>query len=379
MKKPKWVMCLISSLITFLYGETIIVDTKGNGDFTDIQSAIYNASDGDTVFVRNGTYQSFGVPDIEINIIGEDQDSVIIDNSEGIYISSSKRCVLKNLYFEGIGAILADAYEHYEDIQVIPELIIENCTLDGRQSNQSHIGIWLYITYEDMLEEGVIDTLEKRIKIINNTFLEIDNAIILEMGGIISDKLLKVSSYPILKIDGRDNYYGIFDSVSIDASVYDRRDPVDSVLINSSNRALFNFVPWSDTLITEDYEITEGFRYNNFLNCEYAFKSGLIYDDSLVSNIPKLITPKSFEILKAYPNPFNNSTTIEFFLKQFTQVEIKIYNIKGQELTQFYRKDNLGNGLHKNKLSFTNETSGIYFVTIKTGYSFQKLKLLYLK
>ena len=54
-------------------------------DFTDIQSAVNNASDGDTVYVYNGTYGNFTVKDkYNISIIGQSKDLVNI-GGDGVH------------------------------------------------------------------------------------------------------------------------------------------------------------------------------------------------------------------------------------------------------------------------------------------------------
>jgi len=58
---------------------TWIVDDDGPADFHTIQEAINAASEGDTVFVRNGTYYEHVVVNRSVSLIGEDEKSTIID------------------------------------------------------------------------------------------------------------------------------------------------------------------------------------------------------------------------------------------------------------------------------------------------------------
>jgi len=44
---------------------------------------------------------------------------------------------------------------------------------------------------------------------------------------------------------------------------------------------------------------------------------------------------EEFYLNKNYPNPFNNETTISFFIPKISKVEISIYNIKGQKIKTF--------------------------------------------
>ena len=58
---------------------TFYVDDDGTVEYTSIQDAIDNASDGDTIFVYNGIYEeeSFSI-NKSINLIGEDKENTII-------------------------------------------------------------------------------------------------------------------------------------------------------------------------------------------------------------------------------------------------------------------------------------------------------------
>ncbi|UCD13584.1 MAG: hypothetical protein JSW60_08515, partial [Thermoplasmatales archaeon] len=63
-------------------GNTLYVGGDGPGNYTKIQDAIDDASDGDTVFVYDDSspYQQESYLNIEksINLIGEDRDTTVI-------------------------------------------------------------------------------------------------------------------------------------------------------------------------------------------------------------------------------------------------------------------------------------------------------------
>lgn len=60
-------------------GNTFYVGGSGPGNYSRIQDAINDSSNGDTIFVYNGTYYENVVVDKSINLIGEDKKITIID------------------------------------------------------------------------------------------------------------------------------------------------------------------------------------------------------------------------------------------------------------------------------------------------------------
>jgi parallel beta-helix repeat protein len=82
-----------------IFGNTLYVGGNGPNNYSKIQNAIDNASDGDTVFVYHGFYSDF-FPDNyacvriakKIALIGEDKRTTIIDGTAshfyGIYVSA---------------------------------------------------------------------------------------------------------------------------------------------------------------------------------------------------------------------------------------------------------------------------------------------------
>ncbi len=77
-------LLLFSSSIPFVSiyegssNDFIYVDGDGTADYVRIQDAIDNASEGDTIFVYNGTYYENIIIDKPINLIGEDTNNTII-------------------------------------------------------------------------------------------------------------------------------------------------------------------------------------------------------------------------------------------------------------------------------------------------------------
>ncbi len=95
-------------------GNWLYVGGSGPGNYTRIQDAVDNASDGDTVFVFNGTY--YETIDIanSISLIGEDKNTTVIDGSSsgsthvvGINVNNVKIAgfmIIKRDFGIGIGS-----------------------------------------------------------------------------------------------------------------------------------------------------------------------------------------------------------------------------------------------------------------------------------
>jgi len=89
------------------------------------------------------------------------------------------------------------------------------------------------------------------------------------------------------------------------------------------------------------------------------FISGI--EENNISN-----SPNKFVLEQNYPNPFNPVTTIGFNLPKSEEVEIKIYNLTGQEIG-FIKKGRMLPGKHQVIWNADNLPSGVYFYKISSG------------
>ena len=106
-------------------------------DYEKIQWAIGNASDGDTIFVRTGTYYENVVVNRTVSLIGENRSSTIVDGSFGTgfhvisdYVNISGFTIRNCGPPEGgpFGGIHLDSSD--------------NCTISGNLMNDNYRGIW---------------------------------------------------------------------------------------------------------------------------------------------------------------------------------------------------------------------------------------------
>lgn len=108
---------------------TIYVGGSGPGNYTSIQDAIDNASNGDAVFVFSGTYYENVVVDKSINLVGEDRNLTVIDgggkdkvvniSADGVTISGFN---IRN----SEGGWLGDGIEIHSNYNTISGNIISN-------------------------------------------------------------------------------------------------------------------------------------------------------------------------------------------------------------------------------------------------------------
>ena len=103
---------------------TIIVNTSGGGDYTQIQPAIYYSNHGDTVYIEAGIYHENVIVDKRINLIGAGSDNTTIEgvddlffddvlevNSEGVHIKDL-HINHSSTYYTGIHIIDSPEFYH---------------------------------------------------------------------------------------------------------------------------------------------------------------------------------------------------------------------------------------------------------------------------
>jgi len=88
------------------------------------------------------------------------------------------------------------------------------------------------------------------------------------------------------------------------------------------------------------------------------------------------VPPGSIKLNQNYPNPFNPSTTIKFFLPKSEFIDLKIYNVLGQEVKRLIGQK-LNAGVYQYQFDGTDLTSGIYYYQLVAG-EFRELKKMIL-
>ena len=87
--------------------------------------------------------------------------------------------------------------------------------------------------------------------------------------------------------------------------------------------------------------------------------------------------PEDYELEQNFPNPFNPSTKIEFFLKQSGKVKLDVYNLIGQKVAELINEELLA-GFHNVNFNASDLASGIYIYQLKVDNKFNSAKKMIL-
>lgn len=88
--------------------------------------------------------------------------------------------------------------------------------------------------------------------------------------------------------------------------------------------------------------------------------------ETFVKQDEELETPQEIELRPNYPNPFNPSTNINFYLPEERAVRVGIYNIVGQQVALLL-DDTVQQGEHSIQWDASDKPSGIYIVQLESG------------
>ena len=112
----------------------------------------------------------------------------------------------------------------------------------------------------------------------------------------------------------------------------------------------------------------------------FSTNSNFTIDEIIVVNEESYIPvdmPSEFMVSKAYPNPFNPSTSISIHIPSSDFVNVNVYNVMGQKVAALYN-GSMAAGSHTITWNASNMTSGMYFIRTesKSEVSIQRVSLV---
>ncbi|NOX17870.1 MAG: T9SS type A sorting domain-containing protein [Chlorobi bacterium] len=87
---------------------------------------------------------------------------------------------------------------------------------------------------------------------------------------------------------------------------------------------------------------------------------------------------EKFRLKQNYPNPFNPSTVIEYSVPENSYVELKVYDIIGNEITTLVSEEK-SRGYYQIQFNAKGLSSGTYIYSLRTNKSVQTKKMILMK
>jgi hypothetical protein len=88
--------------------------------------------------------------------------------------------------------------------------------------------------------------------------------------------------------------------------------------------------------------------------------------------------PTEYSLEQNYPNPFNPSTKIEYSLSEASFVQLKVYDVLGNEVATLVNEDQSA-GTYRTDFIGADLTSGIYFYKLQAGSFIETKKMILMK
>ncbi|PKL83317.1 MAG: hypothetical protein CVV24_05695 [Ignavibacteriae bacterium HGW-Ignavibacteriae-3] len=112
----------------------------------------------------------------------------------------------------------------------------------------------------------------------------------------------------------------------------------------------------------------------------YAIKITNRYPTSPLTSVEseKIEIPTAFSLSQNYPNPFNPTTTIRYAIPVGSFVELKIFDLLGNEIKSLVKTQQAA-GNYEVEFNASNLSSGIYFYRLKTDNYTESKKLVLMK
>jgi hypothetical protein len=104
----------------------------------------------------------------------------------------------------------------------------------------------------------------------------------------------------------------------------------------------------------------------------YSFEELNSVDDE------KDIKLNKYVLYQNYPNPFNPSTQIDFYLPSSSNVQLKIFNLLGEEIAQLVNEEKPA-GKYEVNFNASSLASGVYIYKIQAGGFVSSKKMILLK
>ena len=146
--------------------------------------------------------------------------------------------------------------------------------------------------------------------------------------------------------------------------------PTTSFVFSQSVTLLGSFNPYPGQKYSDVWGYAAGGRY------EYRLKQIDFDGNYEYSNIVEveINSVNSFILEQNYPNPFNPSTTIKYSLPENGLVNLSVYNLLSEKVSEVVNKE-LFAGEYQTNFDASNLPSGVYIAELKYGTEIKTIKM----
>ncbi len=133
-------------------------------------------------------------------------------------------------------------------------------------------------------------------------------------------------------------------------------------------------------IVIFDKDDEDNIVYDN-LNPQRIHGAILVFNRCVLAkegNEEFLSSPVEFELEQNYPNPFNPTTTINYSIPEAGNVELKVYDILGNKVTDLVNQE-MAPGNYTANFDASSLASGVYIYRLQTGSLMQTRKMILLK
>ena len=103
------------------------------------------------------------------------------------------------------------------------------------------------------------------------------------------------------------------------------------------------------------------------------------YNSALLTSVEQISgLPQNFNLTQNFPNPFNPSTKIEYSIPEESFVQLKVYDILGNEIATLINEEQSA-GSYRADFSGANLSSGLYIAKLQAGHYSKTIKMTLLK
>ncbi len=136
-------------------------------------------------------------------------------------------------------------------------------------------------------------------------------------------------------------------------------------------------IPYTEVWIRSSHETSDGDYIAAGDNGGYAWLLKLGEVQDVVSGDSTNI-PSNYLTLTSYPNPFNTSTEIKYYLPEEMEIKLEVFNLLGRRVEVLYDGKQKA-GYHNINWKAKDYTSGIYFCRLLTADKSKVMKMTLLK